>query len=496
MSIRLKLTLWYTGILALVFLLFGLILYFFLSFSLYNEQREELKTYGEQVNSAVRLVNFFGFMRIELPDLDAFQSSGTFLQGINATNGEVTTSSNLLGREMPFATEVLEQMRTNPKGYYEMMEHGTYSFLVYYQPLSFDDTLVGVLQVSHIVDDTEQFLQNLRIILIFAGLFTIGLAATVGWFLARKTLQPIETVIESTRRIQNSEDLNMKISYEGPADEIGRLTDTINGMLTRIRQSYFDLDESIHAQRRFVADASHELRTPLTTIRGNVDLLRKIWSLTDEGVVNTHDGKVALTNEALSDIAAESERMTRLINDLLMLARSDAGVEMKMEPLPFATLIDAVVRKANHFPRKVNWQTGDLSALEGVYVNGNTDYLQQLFFIFLENAFKYTHEGNVQLDALHADHQVGIRIADSGIGLDKEEIPLIFERFYRADPSRGLITGTGLGLSIARRIIDEHGGSIEVMSVKGEGTTFVIWLPVCQPVLVDEPELRYNENED
>ncbi len=494
MSIRLKLTFWYTGILALVFLLFGITLYFFLSYSLFNEQRGELKAYGEQVNDAVRLVNFFGFMRIELPDLDAFQSSGTFLQAINVENREVTTSSNLMGREMPFAPDVLDKMRNEAKGFYETMELNDYSFLVYYQPLSFDGTLVGVLQVSRIVDDTEQFLQNIRIILVFAGLFTIGLAASVGWFLARKTLQPIEHVIEATRRIQNSDDLSTKISYAGPADEIGRLTDTINGMLTRIRQSYYELAESIHAQRRFVADASHELRTPLTTIRGNVDLLRKIWSQsTTEDDHDSKQSQIELTNEALSDIAAEAERMTRLVNDMLILARADAGAEMKREPLPMASLMDDVVRKASYFPRQVNWQIGDLTALLDVYVSGNRDYLQQLFFIFIENAFKYTQEGSVSLDAQRSDGQIGIRISDSGIGLDKEEIPLIFERFYRADPSRGRFAGTGLGLSIARRIIDEHDGSVEVMSSKGEGTTFIIWLPLCEAPLAVESEMRYNE---
>ena len=113
-----------------------------------------------------------------------------------------------------------------------------------------------------------------------------------------------------------------------------------------------------------------------------------------------------------------------------------------------------------------------------VSIYGSSDYLQQLLFIFIENAFKYTKQGHVQLDILRLRNQVGIRISDTGIGMDAEQIPQIFERFYRADSSRGQTSGTGLGLSIAKWIIDEHHGSIEVVSKKNEGSMFLIWLPI------------------
>ncbi|MNN58885.1 Alkaline phosphatase synthesis sensor protein PhoR [compost metagenome] len=116
--------------------------------------------------------------------------------------------------------------------------------------------------------------------------------------------------------------------------------------------------------------------------------------------------------------------------------------------------------------------------LEGIGVNGSRDHLTQMLFIFIENAFKYTPEGTVRLDAVVREGQVGIRVADTGIGMDKEEIPHIFERFYRADESRGVTAGTGLGLSIAKWIIDEHGGSVEVTTRLGSGSTFLVWLPV------------------
>ncbi|MNR30879.1 Alkaline phosphatase synthesis sensor protein PhoR [compost metagenome] len=127
------------------------------------------------------------------------------------------------------------------------------------------------------------------------------------------------------------------------------------------------------------------------------------------------------------------------------------------------------------------WQVGDLEALEDAIVQGNRDYLQQLLFIFIENAFKYTPTGTVTIEAIRRNSFIGIRVSDTGIGMDKEDIPHIFDRFYRADLSRGVTTGTGLGLSIAKWIIDEHDGSVEVTTRKDEGSTFLIWLPANFP---------------
>jgi signal transduction histidine kinase len=167
-----------------------------------------------------------------------------------------------------------------------------------------------------------------------------------------------------------------------------------------------------------------------------------------------------------------------MVNDLLSLARADAGQVMQKGPVELKPLVDEVVRKAQFLPRTVEWNVGDTSLLIGLSVNGSKDHLQQLLFIFIENGFKYTDNGSVTLDFIRRERQIGFRISDTGIGMEKDEIPHIFERFYRADPSRGTKSGTGLGLSIAKWIIDEHGGSVEVMTQKDHGTTFVVWLPI------------------
>jgi signal transduction histidine kinase len=320
--------------------------------------------------------------------------------------------------------------------------------------------------------------------LAFLAFVAIVVAATLGLFLARKALAPIDQVIAAANQIQDGADLDRRIPYVGPNDEVGRLTHTINGMLDRIHGMYTELEEAYRLQRRFVSDASHELRTPLTTIRGNVDLLEKMWKRTAEasGTGPSDPEQLQLSLEAMQDIAGEAQRMSRLVSDLLSLARADAGVQMEKTTLELKPLVEEVARRAPFLERKAEWIVGSLNALDGVRVYGSRDYLQQLLFIFVENAFKYTPSGSVTLDAIRSDSQIGIRIADTGIGMDKEQIPHIFERFYRADESRGQTPGTGLGLSIAKWIIDEHDGSIEVTTRKDEGSTFVVWLPINFPL--------------
>jgi len=141
-------------------------------------------------------------------------------------------------------------------------------------------------------------------------------------------------------------------------------------------------------------------------------------------------------------------------------------------------VVQEAARKAAFLPRTAEWRVGPLEALEGIRVLGNRDYLLQLLFILIENGFKYTPSGEVRLEAVRKEGWVGITVADTGIGMNREEVGNIFQRFYRADESRGKTSGTGLGLSIAKWIIDMHEGALDVRTKPGEGSAFTLWLPV------------------
>jgi signal transduction histidine kinase len=475
-------------------LIFGIGLYFFLNYYVYNQFiRSDLQTEAEKTYQRILpIYSLRGDIDLLLNDTDLY-STAYYTQVYNFVDGSRNRSYLL----QQYRTElpVSDQARTilqKQDSFFEKSVVQKQDFLVYNKRLLLPAPggsyrLVGVLQMAVPIGVYERFFDLLQYILAFLAFVAIVVAATLGLFLARKALAPIDQVIAAANQIQDGADLGRRIPYEGPNDEVGRLTHTINGMLDRIHGMYTELDEAYRLQRRFVSDASHELRTPLTTIRGNVDLLEKMWKRTAEanGTEPTDPAQLQLSLEAMQDIAGEAQRMSRLVGDLLSLARADAGVQMEKTELELKPLVEEVARRAPFLDRKAEWVVGSLHALDDIRVYGSRDYLQQLLFIFVENAFKYTPSGTVTLDAIRSDSQIGVRIADTGIGMEKEQIPHIFERFYRADESRGQTPGTGLGLSIAKWIIDEHGGSIEVTTRKDEGSTFIVWLPINFPLSLE-----------
>jgi len=245
-------------------------------------------------------------------------------------------------------------------------------------------------------------------------------------------------------------------------DEVEELVDTFNNMLDRLEVLYGRLAAAVSAQQRFVADASHELRTPLTIIRGNIDYIQKAGHL---------------DAEALSDMAVEAERMTRLIEELLTAARADASQPPELSPISLGPILSEACRMATGLPHDAEFHTDLPEALDRVVVLGNPDWLVRLLLILIDNAFKYTPTGMVTVQSGRQGDGVVVQVIDTGVGISPESLPHIFDRFYRADVARTR-GGTGLGLAIARWIATVHGGSISVESEPGKGSRFSLWLPV------------------
>ncbi|MCQ4086889.1 cell wall metabolism sensor histidine kinase WalK [Saccharibacillus sp. JS10] len=495
MSIRLRLTAWYSGILALTLLMFSGIIY---TFVYYNTYQNTYDTWQSRIREQIRqsiVVDQTGRVTsdINMANLLKTIDSRLYVQIYDYRTRTLKQSTNMAFVSPTFKFNVPELDEINQD--FSRIYTESRPYLMYQQVLSTGNGDPVLLQIAASTEEAENLLSDLRFILLMGSLSTLILAFTLGLFLARKSMAPIGKVIEAANAVQTSSDLSVRIDYTGPQDEVGQLISTVNRMLGRTEHFYKDLEESYRAQRRFVSDASHELRTPLTTIRGNTDLLKKIWTMDGASSRLSEEDLKQMSVEAIGDIADESERMSRLIGDMLSLARADAGQTMQKEWLELGPLVEDVVRRAQFLPHQAEWAPGDLSALDGIAVIGNKDYLQQMLFIFIENSFKYTTEGQVSLDIVVYRQQVGIRVKDSGIGMDKDEVPHIFERFYRADESRGKTPGTGLGLSIAKWIIDEHQGSVEVVTVKGEGSTFIIWLPALFPEIqaAEDIEVFYED---
>ncbi len=494
MSIRLRLTLWYSGLLAVTLVAFGVVIYGIEQNNTMSSLKDQLRRISEETQVRGRVgqgVNLSGVLRSAI-DYNSF-----FIQIVNY----IPTITGVVDDKTPnmrSSTNRPELTFTFPKQ--NEVRHGEYAFvkreiegipfLVLENPIMYNDEVVGLLQVGAWTGREEQLLHQLRSILWFAGAAGLIAAFLLGMFLSRKALMPINRVTEAAERIQSGSELSLRIPREKPNDEIGRLTDTLNAMLSGVERAYKNLEDSNAAQRRFVSDASHELRTPLTTIRGNVDLLEKIWiggeaepredteNVASTTLVLTDEEKRVMSLESIRDIADEARRMSGLVNHLLSLARADAGYVMEMGDVELLPLAEEAARRAAFLPRKAEWAVGPLDLLSEVKVRGNRDYLLQLLFILIENGFKYTPFGVVRLYAARRDNAIGLSVADTGIGIALEEVPHIFERFYRVDVSRGETSGTGLGLSIAKWIADMHHARIEVQTRLGEGTVFTLWLPV------------------
>jgi two-component system OmpR family sensor kinase len=483
MSIRIRLTVWYSAILAVTLIIFGSAIYGVIYFNTYNEVENRISQQIQHIGPAIIVDIDTGTFDFTFKTRSNFQENQIGAQIYDYSKGVNIPDQNLkrMDIEIPIPSGEPEQM---VEGMRSVQIQGD-PFLVYQQPISAYEggPTIALLQVAAYTGSEQNLFNSLKKILVMGSAIMIIIASSFGLFLAHKAIRPIGKVIEAANQIQKGADLSLRIEYHGPQDEIGRLIGTVNDMLSRMNGSYKELEDAYAAQKRFVSDASHELRTPLTTIRGNVDLLQKIWSKEDSDRPNIDEETLQLMSvEALSDIADEAKRMSQLVSDMLSLARADTGQTFEKSPVPLEPLVQEVARRAQFLPHNADWIVGNLSTLNGVYVLGNKDYLQQILFIFIENAFKYTPEGQVSLDAFRYQDQIGLRIADTGIGMNKEDVPFIFDRFYRADQSRGITEGIGLGLSIAKWIIEEMNGSVEVVTRLNEGSTFIVWLPMIFPV--------------
>ncbi|MDQ0191909.1 sensor histidine kinase [Paenibacillus wynnii] len=480
MSIRLRLTAWYSGILAIMLLAFSAAIYGFVYFNTYGDLKDRVQKQVEELQLRPRWGYDGSLLNVDvnLTQADRLEEANMLVQIYIYDSKTIQQSDNMSSLDMKFDFPVREKIE-DEKGF-KQLSLGGYHFIMYQMPLKNPDGKpLAVLQVAAPTSQEDKLMLRLKNILLVGSFATLMAAFTFGLFLARKSMSPIGKVIEAANGIQTGTDLSSRIEYEGPPDEIGQLIETVNSMLGRMEGFYKELEDSYAAQRRFVSDASHELRTPLTTIRGNIDLLQKVWDLEPGENPSLDDATIRqMSKESVRDIADEAKRMSRLVADMLSLARADTGRTFDKEPVALEPMMTEVARRAAFLPHQAEWKVGDMTHLNGKYIVGNKDYLQQMLFIFIDNAFKYTPAGEVSLNAVFYQSQVGIRITDTGIGMDKDEVPHIFDRFYRADESRGITEGIGLGLSIAKWIIDEHGGSVEVVTRQGEGTTFVIWLPL------------------
>lgn len=455
-TIRFRLMLWYVFFLAITILAFALYLQLQLQNSLNTQLDDGLQVAASQLLVTIDDTADTPVFRPISDSVVAQLDQSRFAVRLIDKQGNVTAA---VGDFPKLSTDSLIQAG------FETIEYNNTPWRIYTQLIETQSKEHEVwLQTAQSINIIDEIRSNLlRPILIGLPLALIA-AAWGGMFMANRALRPVDTITRTVQAL-NATDLTRRIDYQGPADELGRLTWTLNSMLDRL-QSAFD------AERQFTADASHELRTPLTAIKGQISV-----TLNRQRTVEDYEA-------TLHQIQHETDRLIHLTNGLLFLARLDALPQYwQAESINLSDLLEAVAEQVHplaeakqialhtHIPRMLS-------------VSGVPDHLIQLFLNMLDNAIKYTPlNGQIIFSAQQNDNEVLVSVHDNGTGIAPEHLSHLFKRFYRVERERSSKTGgTGLGLAIAYQIAREHHGDIKVESSLGKGTTFIVSLPLYSTI--------------
>lgn len=500
--LQLRLTLFYVLLLVIALWFFGQGVYTQAEQRAYSDLDTTLSSRAASVQLGKFLVSQQSSPAV-LPSVDGLGSGGVSIEVLDSTftllavtasnpnNYMYPVVNNLGSSPIPWdrkaAATALRQFDASAG-----TANGIYSSITYegqhirvYTLANEEMNSIHIIQTARSEQDIEQSLANLRLLLLQGGALVLLFALVGGWFISWGVISAVRRVTKTAHTISLSRNFSQRVPTRSrfAHDELAVLVSTFNEMLTNLEELY-------QQQQRFVADASHELRAPITSIRCNLDLLAKAPDLPPPEA-----------QAALQDAQAEAERMGRLVNDLLTLTRADASRQDEVivfhgykknnrqeQVVDLDSLILEVFRQYSPTREQVLDETMQerkgprlvLHHITPVQVYGDVDQLKQVLVALLDNALKYTpYEGTVSLALLKEEPLAIVKVSDTGIGIAAEDLPNIFERFYRADRARSRDRGgSGLGLAIVRSIVQQYQGNITVESTPGKGSTFTLELPV------------------
>lgn len=475
MSIRLRLTLLYSAILAGTLVIFGFALYTIQSQDTLNSLKTDLLLSSERIGEAVSRTSNSPPPRDDIDreppppkSFDEFSGEQAFRdlrerEVVRILDVEGNLVASPFGREedsLPLSEEGLAALESQQDWWDEGLVNDE-PMLIYSRPVIQHGETLYFVQVARSLTERNRTLQSLASTLLIAGLVTILAAFAIGWMLSGLTLRPIHRITQTAKAIGDERDFTRRVDYQGPQDEVGQLATTFNHMLASLQEAYQKVERSLQMQRDFVADVSHELRTPLTTLRGNLGLLNRTPSLPEDE-----------ETEIISDMVEESERLMRLVNDLLHLARADAARSLQSRPFDIYPVLEETVRDARLLDGE---RDITLAAPSSLSILGDRDAFKQIILILLDNAIKHSG-GEIEVNAANHEDHVEIRIQDHGRGISREELAHIFDRFHRGEKGSD-VPGFGLGLPIAKSLIEGMNGRISMESEPSQGSTVILQLP-------------------
>lgn len=451
-SVRTRLTLWYAAVLGLSLIAFTLLIYYAAAAIFHQRQDESLRSTAQTVASAYveELEEQHSLAKAGEVVLAELTFPNHYVEVIDNTGQPIAWSKNLAGKTFALPSHSLNSGLVTVDGLRAAVV-----------PLSVDQNL-GFAVVAEPLSMIEDGLRQLRRDF-FAGVpLVLLLASAGGYFLARKSLAPIASMNSQTQRI-SAESLSQRLDVTNPRDELGRLATTINDLLAR-------LESSFNEQQRFIADASHELRTPLAVLRGETEVALAKQRTADE------------YQQSLSLIQDEAERLSRIVEDLFILARQpiNAPATLMRERVSLNEAVKDCARAAQVLATRKGVRLTTENYSSSIDLNGDKELITRMILNLLDNAVKYTPAGGeISLALTRQNGNAEIVVRDTGIGIAETDRQLVFDRFYRVDKARSrALGGAGLGLSIVRWIVEVHGGAIRIDSAPGRGSTFTVDLPL------------------
>jgi heavy metal sensor kinase len=452
-TLRVRFALWTIGMMLIVLILFGTFVYISMWQGLSNSMDDSIKFSTSQAIAAVNIENGQINFSDSLPESSTadIREKG-FTVRILSTNGDLLQSVGPY-RDLIVDHTSIQNASNRISGFSTINLIDSESIRVYTAPIIENQNIVGIIQVMQSLATLHETLDRLLLMMLISIPLLLLITAFSGYVLAARALSPIDQITRTAQRI-STEDLSARLNLRGSDDEIGRLANTFDSMLSR-------LEEGFNRERQFTSDASHELRTPLAAMQAILSVTR---------------GKQRSPEEyetAMDDLLEETGRLSALTEDLLYIARGDSRPIASFEKVDLSNLLNDVseslrpLAESKGLLLKQNIQNG-------LYLLGNSDTLIRAFVNLLDNAIKYTEHGDVVVNAKKNDkNNIEISIADTGRGIDQEHLTHIFDRFYRVDESR-TTQGFGLGLSIVQEIVKANKGTITVTSQIRKGTTFHI----------------------
>jgi two-component system OmpR family sensor kinase len=462
MSLRMRLTLTYSALVALIIVVFSVVLHATMRQSLETEMDRRLQVRASQV----QLTIWPGTTSLRSEDLTTASLNLAPLASLNAPNlyvqvvgrdGQVIArSDNLRGQELPPGEGGLADALAGSRTFSDVVIDEDTALRILSVPIAIEGGVVGVLQVGQSRQPLHETMAGLRTLLQVLGGLSLLIAGLAGWLVAHGGLRALNEMAARASRITARRDFRRRLDLGARADEVGQLSRTIDALLATV-------DETLRTHREFVADTSHELRNPLFAIRTNVDLLDRV---TDPGE----------REECLAEARQQIDRMTRLVTDLLLLAQVESALVVEQRPVPMQTLVERAVYEAL---QQADGQEIRIRHLEPVEIMGDEGRLRQVLSNLTANALKHTPSGGcieLALDGL--DGWARLTVADTGHGIPHEDLPHVFDRFYRAEGRSASDGGSGLGLAIVKHLVEAHGGRVAAESELGRGSRFTVWLPL------------------